>query len=418
VFSVDSSLSQDIVRPLGGGEEMFWLLDHKSPTHICFVAEVQGQIAVDSLRKAIDDVQKRHPLLSVSIDPSFNRVPHFRRAVGNPIPLRVAEGAKWQKEVEDELRAHFESSKAPLCRVVFIPHNETSFIILSAHHSITDGISLAWVTHDILASLSGQQLKPLADSPCLEELAGFPTRTSSETGVRNYSYSSAGEAAVYVQSSELSPELTRQLRERARKENTSVHGILSAAFTIAARKLNPQWDEEIFRCLSPVDIRKALGLEDQCQQAFATGQFDIDPHAPMNIWEMARTIRSGLIPLKTLDGARPAIEGIHRLMSPNFDVENFYQIASKIFNAQAMISNIGIIPYDSAFGNLRLVAVWGPALLRGIQDEQSLGVATINGAIHLLHSTRNPMPELLNHIESKLVEACNASYIVDQTTRS
>src|ERR1035441_9112159 len=95
----------DIVRPLGALEEFLWLFDHSSPKHFCLIAEVTGRTTVSEWRAALDVLQERHPMLSASIDTTYNRVPHFLNITGQPIPLRVAEGNNpWEREVEREMR--------------------------------------------------------------------------------------------------------------------------------------------------------------------------------------------------------------------------------------------------------------------------------------------------------------------------
>jgi hypothetical protein len=48
----------------------------------------------------------------------------------------------------------------------------------------------------------------------------------------------------------------------------------------------------------------------------------------------------------------------------------------------------------------------GPAVLRGIEGEQTLGAATINGSLNLLHTSYDPLPALLMNIEEVLIKAC------------
>lgn len=46
-------------------------------------------------------------------------------------------------------------------------------------------------------------------------------------------------------------------------------------------------------------------------------------------------------------------------------------------------------------GGLRLKALWGPALLMGFENEQTVGVTTTNDSLCLLHTTFTPIPSLL-----------------------
>jgi hypothetical protein len=78
--------SVDVVRPLGAVEEFFWLFDHSSPKHFCLIAEIDGRTTVSDWRVALDALQQRHPMLSVSIDSTYNRVPTSFALPANPFP--------------------------------------------------------------------------------------------------------------------------------------------------------------------------------------------------------------------------------------------------------------------------------------------------------------------------------------------
>ncbi|HTF65759.1 MAG TPA: hypothetical protein VK638_24025 [Edaphobacter sp.] len=63
-----------------------------------------------------------------------------------------------------------------------------------------------------------------------------------------------------------------------------------------------------------------------------------------------------------------------------------------MFNAQVMLSNLGRLPFDSTFGPLKLETLWTPSALRGIEGEQTLGALTVNGSLHLTHTSSKPIP--------------------------
>jgi hypothetical protein len=70
-----------------------------------------------------------------------------------------------------------------------------------------------------------------------------------------------------------------------------------------------------------------------------------------------------------------------------------------------MMSNLGVLPIETNFGDLILEGFWGPSVLVGIEGEQMIGAATLHGAIHLLHSSYTPIPSLLQTTERTLREA-------------
>jgi hypothetical protein len=51
-------------------------------------------------------------------------------------------------------------------------------------------------------------------------------------------------------------------------------------------------------------------------------------------------------------------------MTKDMDVETAAQIAAVAFARDLMVSNLGQMPYESEFGELKLEAVWGPTACR------------------------------------------------------
>ena len=348
-------------------------------------------------------------MLSVSIDTTYNRVPHFRNVPDRPIPLRVAEGdATWEREVEREIRTLFDPTKAPLIRAVLILQPEHAIVILVTHHSIADGMSSVFLLRDLLAAISGKPLTRYPFPRSLDEIVGAPVRTSAEPGI-TFSQDLAKKrvgSPVHVKSRVLSQDLTGQLQERARQEGTTVHGIVCAAVAVAGREIDQQWRENPLSILSPVDIRGLIGVEDQCMDAFSKAVSVIETNSPASLWDLARYIRSTVLPFKTMEGNGPVISAVGGVMATNMDIERGAQLYRAAFSEEIMVSNLGIIPYSPDFGKVTVKSLWAPALLRGHESQQTIGVATINGSIHLIHTSWNPIPGLLEGVEQKLAEAC------------
>ncbi|MBB5317119.1 hypothetical protein [Tunturibacter empetritectus] len=79
-------LPRDLLRPLGAFEELFCLFDQHFPTNGALAAQISGHTTVQQWHDALDAVQLRHPLLSVCIDTTFNRVPHFAASPASASP--------------------------------------------------------------------------------------------------------------------------------------------------------------------------------------------------------------------------------------------------------------------------------------------------------------------------------------------
>jgi hypothetical protein len=62
----------------------------------------------------------------------------------------------------------------------------------------------------------------------------------------------------------LPAELSDRLRERSRREGTTVHGALTAALVFAGRDIRREWRKAPVRVVSPVNNRTILGRGDDC----------------------------------------------------------------------------------------------------------------------------------------------------------
>src|ERR1700752_5021840 len=82
---------QDVIRSLGSLEHLFWLLDQHHFVHFAVTALISGVTGPRDWRRALDRLQKRHPILSVCISGEPGSVPSFHQTDATPIPLRVVE---------------------------------------------------------------------------------------------------------------------------------------------------------------------------------------------------------------------------------------------------------------------------------------------------------------------------------------
>jgi len=296
-----------VLRPLGSLEEFLWLIDQNRPVHFALAAQVQGPTTVGRWRDALDLVQLRHPLLSVCIETNGNSHPHFRRETAAPIPLRVVQqndvAQRWESEIELELSIPFNARQAPLVRAVLLHEANQAVFILVAHHSIADGLSIAFVIRDVLQALSGNPIDLLPLLRAHEEILGVTRsdavqpesskESNSTSPARPATYLRKEDSRPRIKSLRLTPQLTGRLRERARQEGTTVHGALTSAVALAFWQTNPEFKEEPIRLCSPTDTRKLLGLGEDCAVLISARVVAIEPHASTAFWDIARRSMAG-----------------------------------------------------------------------------------------------------------------------------
>jgi hypothetical protein len=370
--------------------------------------EIVGEAKSEAWVSAIAAAQLRHPLLRVSVEQGPEGQPCFRQRANLPIPLRIVpqtESAAWQVEMAKELATPIPTSGVPLVRITVLRKSGGSTLLLSMHHSIADGLSSAFVIRDILEALSGKPLQPLTLTDPQENLcsavAGTPLPPSAPvhppaTLLRR----DAG--GPTVQDLKLSKELTMKLRSHAREVGATVHGALVAALTFAGRKLSPDWLTHPVRVMSPVDNRKLLGLEDQCALSiiFPVGAYALDSEE--RLWDVAREVKNDLTPARTAEGLSTVFSGFRQLMSTSPDVAQIAAFELQACACEGMVSNLGVLPFETSSGSFKLESLWGPSVFVGIEGEQMIGAATLNGAIHLLHTSYTPISNLLQTMEATL----------------
>ena len=404
-------------RQLGPLEHLFWLVDQNRPVHFAVTGEIAGTARHEAWRSALDQMQARHPLLGCYIEGGAG-VPVFRPADGAPIPLRIVAGdprVDWQKVVAEELAAPFKPGRAPLIRAVLIEDDRDTALTLVAHHSVADGLSLAHAIRDTLRALSGKELDPLPMLPSQEAMLGVrapledaaePSPVRSEAVfARPASYRPADGAQPSVSGLQLTPSLTSKLRGQARRAGTTVHGALSAAVAIAGRQVFTAWREAPVRILSPINTRPLLGVRDNCGLFVGAAVTELDARAT-SFWDLACNAKADLATFQIRDGIVAGLSAIAGRVGDGIDVAGAADFAANAFAREALLTNLGVLPFDQRSPGLRLERIWGPAVLGGMQGEQTIGVATLNGSVCLTHASHSPSVGFLEAMRDVLTEAC------------
>jgi NRPS condensation-like uncharacterized protein len=414
--------SKKEVRALGAMERLFWLMDQNHPAHLTVTAEVQGFTKVQSWRDALAAVQRRHPVLSTSIKRNEEGHPALYQLDAAPISLRVVDGsvqARWELELDREMALPFTPEQAPLIRSVLIHKPQSAVLIMIAHHAIADGMALVFLIRDLLQVLSGGQIEALSFNSTAEELLSKLSK-GEEIVQASQAGAPQAEPALYREDNGLAPRviarkldenLTAALKERARREGTTVQGALCAALVLAGRKASSTWRKQSVRVLSPINVRAPLGAGEACGLYLVGGMVPFQPGDSRDFWELARFAKKELSPSQTLQSLSTSLHGLEAIMTKDMDVETAAQIAAVAFARDLMVSNLGQMPYGSEFGKLKLEAVWGPTALQGLEGEQNVGIATTNGAIRLLHASYSLIPHLLENTELILWAACEETRV-------
>lgn len=376
------------------------------PKDFAIIVELKGNASTGEWQSALNQVQLQHANLSVRVTTNADS-DLVLEPTESPIPFKIMnvdEQVNWQKIVEEERTIAFDIT-GPLVKVVVLQKQDACILILLTHHALFDGMSLTYLTRDILAALNHQFVPEPSVSKNMNELLGLPTDHPQQSTVL---LSAERESSVcgQIEAFKLSEALTTKLTEYSKAEKTSVHGTLSAAVLLAGRKLQKDWNEKTVQLMSPVNVRKALNVGEECGLFVITEPFALQPDQALAFWDIARLVKTGFAMDKRAY-TKAFTEGIQQLIFHIPDTNQIIDILKKNFNHQVMISNLGQLPYGSDFGKLKIKDFWGPIVLTGLGHVLTIGAVTVNGSLHLTNTSELLLPQLFETIEEILQAACD-----------
>jgi phthiocerol/phthiodiolone dimycocerosyl transferase-like enzyme len=420
--TLNTSTSQvpGVLRSLGAFEEIYWLYTQTGPRGFAYAAEVEGPTTVDAWRNAIDQVQQSQPFFSACIETNPSGKPYFRHVAGASIPMRVLNGIsehRWETEMAKEVFEPFSGDVAPLVRTVLIHEPARSIFIIAAHHSVSDGISMTVVLRDLLRALSGAPIDRYPMLPSQEEALGItgPSRVPAAESESSAAQLGGPPSAMRGEDTEpptisslcLDSDLTTRLVKRARGEGTTMHGAICSAVLWAGRQGSRSWSDKPVRIFSDINTRKACEVGSTSAMYFLGGISPIEPGLQVDFWDLARRFIAELAGPRSREGLKAACQALTDVASQGLDPAGIVQFLSHAFAFEAIISNVGKLPFSSNYGRLRLESIWGSSFLTGAVDEQILGVATVGERLHLLYTSYTPIPSFLENIQILLSEACS-----------
>ena len=324
--------------------------------------------------------------------------------------LPLAGVQRWEAECERELQTPFGPGQAPLLRAVLLHSQERCVLILAACHSIADGISASLLVRDLLKAVAGQPLPPLPFPRSAEELLAVKPPASSASlpnGSDDFSKQSCNDGAVTVSTLQLCPELTAQVRQLSRQHSLTLHSALAAAVVTAMRRQAPQrFAGQSLLSISPVSTRPhfAPAAQDDCGLYFTSPQTAYQPAA--GFWDMARQTRSDVTDAATASALTGATQAMQGMVAAGLTLQSARELLHQAFSMDLLLSNLGVTPYEAQVGQLRLDWLSGPACLGALPHLQTVGAATTNGQLSLVHTSLQPIPQLLETTQLVLSDIC------------
>jgi hypothetical protein len=414
-----------LVRPLGAFERMYHRRQQKSTMHFCVVAELADDIDPLTLAAALRAVQQRHPLLNVYVeDHPQTGLGFYRPAYVPPIPITIGytePGRSWRDVVAAQLTHPFDTSHAPMIRVVLQRSGPTTpaAIVLTVAHVIVDGLSAGYILRDLFAALNDHQLQALPVPPSQEELIGalrdgHPAAVQAANGqpqtaqpdwfatlstIRPFDA-----AAPHIGTVCFDQDLTGRLITRARAEQTTVHSALVSAMT---RVIIESGRNEFVRMLTPVAFRSHIGVHDDVCLYFTATRTAFTREQLTDLWDMARTVGDQLAAARSVPALVAASAATEQFIAVDATTQDAEDFMVRTLSFEAFASNLGVLDMGAP-GAVRPVAIWGPAILVQLQGELSTGICTFNGQLRMITASHHPLPGYLDRVRDVLDAALSA----------
>ena len=190
-------------------------------------------------------------------------------------------------------------------------------------------------------------------------------------------------------------EETEALLKRAKKEGTTVHAALVAALTLAGKRYSEEWNAGPVRCMSPIDMRRTLGIPDAPGMLISSHQAPILTPDEASFWDIARTVREEMLPAQSADGARNLLSALSSIVTEEHNARDLYRSVLKgPLVHELMVTNYAGYRVRTEYGGLKIVNLFtgSPSF---IPDLQKVSVLTVNGRLGMTVVARDVFPTLL-----------------------
>jgi hypothetical protein len=392
-----------LVRPLGALERLFFRYSERYPSHFLLVAEFDMVLDAGQLRRALNVIQRRHPLLSVHVrDHSPVRLGFHRAHALAPIALQVLEDTDgdWQSVAAGELTRPFDrSTTAPLVRAALLARSTSSTLFLTFDHTVGDGLSSIIVLDDLVAALNGRALDPLPTPPSIEDLIDNSSDARAATSPANPDARMAVPSSrrpfdgtpPFLHAVTMTQADTTRLARRCRAESTTVH----SAIVVAASRIRAQMHGEDFvRTLSPINVRAVTHAQPHCAVYVSATCTGLPPHDTAEFWDQARATTGDLDSARSPAGVVTASHAIRQAITVNATASSAEHVFGNVFAWEIMATNLGRQSLTHT-GDIAPSAIWGPIVQSHTAGEYAVGILTHRDRLRMVCVSHLPVTDYL-----------------------
>jgi len=358
----ENEVKSDLNRPLGAFEKLIWLVDQWTPRNFAVVARIEGDsVSVNDLKVALGHAQRRHPALRAAIQASKNGSPWFVPC-GKPIDLRVVSrtsDTQWLREAGADLALAFQTDEGPLLRACLVQGVAVSEFILTAHHSIGDGISAIYLVRDLLESMEGHSPEVLPARPPVEDIL---PRVNVAVPLQERHSSSLVPPQLRIvdrpkkpmlQALDIGSSKLEHVLMRCREESTTLQGALLAALLLSLP------EQHSVSCLSPINLRSLFpSVIDDFGLFLSSGMAILDRQTAPDFWLLARAARQQVMQVLEPQALRARFAGMASVVSGNQNPQSIYENVWRSIGYNAVLTNLGRFPSMPKVKHFQVTALY------------------------------------------------------------
>jgi NRPS condensation-like uncharacterized protein len=355
--------------------ERFMYVDGTTPINCIMTVRVRGEMSAETIQKALDAVQRKHPLLRCKVGTKHG-APQFMIDVDIPrVPIRITDrhsDKDWQAATEEEWKRTFDTMSGPLLRLVWLKGAEVSELMFVAHHCICDGGSMMMLIREVLQCMDDPttELTPYSPYATIEDIvpsdAMQDKRILAKARLRAAIYwaflavmgrgANRPSGEPYALYWKADRELFAKINQRCTAEGTNSYSALCVAFLLAFRQIQKERAKNKLIC--PVSIRRYIRtLKADMMFSFApTIELGLENQL-QDFWEATRAMKDAMgKKIASLKVYEDLLLGEY-LRASTARLVNFLRRSKG--GHDVAFSNLGRIRIASAYKNFTIEAVVG-----------------------------------------------------------
>ena len=294
---------------------------------VSLVARIKGKVTHEALQDAVNKVQKRHVNLQTRIRDDENHDSWLTTENVGDIQVTSIQRESddhWIQEMHRSSKVPFEFNARPAIRFILLQSSSISEFLILCHHTICDGLSLAYLVRDIMTHLGDPEREVeilLAPAPISKENLpkGLGLNRVFRFFVERINKKWVKERVDFTQNDyldlskaywanfthkvipvELNEEQTIDLVMRCKEEGTTINSALTSAFTGALQSTVPT-RPKLSKTAIAGNLRERLESSPGEVMGFFAGALTLDLpfDSGKGFWENARALNKRVQPLYT-----------------------------------------------------------------------------------------------------------------------